>query len=52
MKKGELNDYLNKCQDMSDKGHWGNGDYKIVIRTVEDIDYVMSLVKQSFNKQV
>ena len=52
MKKGELNDYLNKCKDMSDKGHWGNGDYKIVIRTVEDIDYVMSLVKQSFNKQV
>jgi predicted transport protein len=52
MKKGELNDYLKKCQDMSDKGHWGNGDYKIVIRTVEDIDYVMSLVKQSFNKQV
>lgn len=52
MKKGELNDYLNKCQDMSDKGHWGNGDYKIVMRTVEDIDYVMSLIKQSFNKQV
>ena len=52
MKKGELNDYLKKCNDMSDKGHWGNGDYKIVIKSVEDIDYVMSLVKQSYMKQI
>ena len=52
MKKGELNDYLKKCKDMSDKGHWGNGDYKIVIKSVEDIDYVMSLVKQSYMKQI
>lgn len=52
MKKGELNDYLKKCQDVSNKGHWGNGDFKIVIKSVDDIDYVMSLVKQSFMKQI
>jgi predicted transport protein len=52
MKKGELNDYLKKCQDVSDKGHWGNGDFKIVIKSVDDIDYVMSLVKQSYMKQI
>lgn len=52
MKKGELNDYLKKCQDVSNKGHWGNGDFKIVIKSVEDIDYVMSLVKQSYMKQI
>lgn len=52
MKKGELNDYLKKCQDVSDKGHWGNGDFKIVIKSVDDIDYVMSLVKQSYIKQI
>lgn len=52
MKKGELNDYLKKCQDVSDKGHWGNGDFKIVIKSVDDIDYVMSLVKQSYMNQI
>ena len=52
MKKGELNDYLKKCKDMSDKVHCGNGDFKIVIKSVDDIDYVMSLVKQSYMKQI
>lgn len=30
--------------------HWGNGDYEIQIRTDADIEYIMSLVKQSLKK--
>lgn len=50
LKKGELNDPLDKCEDQSDKQHWGNGDYIIWIREGEDIEYVLSLIKQSYKK--
>lgn len=47
MKKGTLNDPLNIIEDMSDKGHWANGDYRVIIKTEDDIDNVIPLVKQS-----
>jgi len=49
IKKGDLRDVLGKCEDQSDKNHWGNGDYIIWIEPDEDIEYVMSLIKQSYN---
>ena len=52
LKKGELNDHLGRCKDMSAKGHWGNGDYKFTMHSDEDLDYATFLVKQSLrNKQ-
>ncbi len=51
LKKGELNDYLNKTIDLSGKEHWGSGDYIIRVNEDEDLDYVISLIKQSYNKQ-
>ena len=29
-------------------GHWGNGDYEITLTSPDDIDYVMSLIRQSY----
>ena len=46
--KGTLNDPENRCDDISIKGHWGNGDYEIDINSIDDIDYVVYLVKQSY----
>jgi len=51
LKKGELNDPLGLTEDVSEKGHWGSGDYRITIHKVEEIEYVISLIKQSYNKQ-
>lgn len=51
LKKGELDDPLNKTEDVSEKGHWGNGDYKVVIKQDGDLEYIISLIKQSYNKQ-
>jgi len=51
LKKGELKDVLGKCKDQSDKQHWGSGDYIIWIDQEGDLDYVMSLIKQSYDKQ-
>lgn len=47
MKKGTLNDPLNISKDISDIGHWGNGDYCIIIDKKDDIDNVIPLIKQS-----
>ena len=47
MKKGTLNDPLNLTKDVSETGHWGNGDYRVVIENMDDIDSVIPLVKQS-----
>lgn len=47
MKKGTLQDPLNITRDISNVGHWGNGDYWVIINKQEDIDNVIPLVKQS-----
>lgn len=47
MKKGELSDPLNISKDISEIGHWGNGDYCVVIDNIDDIDNVIPLIKQS-----
>ena len=52
LKKGELDDPLRKTDDLSDKGHWGNGDYKLLVKSEDDLEYGISLIKQSYNKQV
>ena len=51
LKKGELNDPLGKTEDLSDKGKWGVGDYRIWLSGEEDFEYTIDLIKQSYNKQ-
>jgi predicted transport protein len=51
LRKGDLEDPFSKTEDLSGKGHWGNGDYKLLIKSEEDIEYGISLIKQSYNKQ-
>jgi len=48
LKKGQLNDPKKICRDVSKVGHFGNGDYEILIDSSNDIPYFMSLAKQSF----
>lgn len=47
LKKGQLEDPKNSMRDVSEMGHWGNGDYEIVVTNTENIEYIMSLVKQA-----
>jgi predicted transport protein len=46
LKKGKLDDPKQLAEDVSEKGHWGNGDYQIQVETDKDLEYIMSLVKQ------
>lgn len=48
--KGELDDSKNITRDVSATGHWGNGDYELQIDNDEDLEYILSLIKQSIKK--
>lgn len=47
MKKGTLKDPLKITRDISKVGHWANGDYRVDIKTEDDIDNLVPLIKQS-----
>lgn len=51
LKKGELDDPNNITRDVSEIGHYGNGDYEVFIDKDSDLDYIMFLIKQSYKKQ-
>ena len=51
LKKGELNDPLNKTEDLSVKRSWGNGEYRIWLGGEDDFEYTIDLIRQSYNKQ-
>lgn len=48
----EINDPKNKCKDYSGRGHWGNGDVRVYLEKVEDLAYIMGLIRQSFERQM
>ena len=48
MKKGELDDRENLMRDVS---HIGHHDYEGHINNGDDIDYIVSLIRQSYNSQ-
>jgi predicted transport protein len=50
--KGKLEDPQNLTRDVSEVGHWGNGDYQIRISSDDELEYVISLVRQSYKLNV
>jgi predicted transport protein len=50
---GELNDPQGIAKDMVTvpTGHHGNGDYQVEIKNDDDLEYVLSLIKQAYKKQ-
>ncbi len=50
LKSGELQDQKGIARDVSNVGHWGNGAYEIKISDLEDLEYILSLLKQSLKK--
>ena len=51
LKKGNLDDPKNLMRDVSKIGHWGNGDYELVVKDDKNLEYIMSLVKQAIEYQ-
>lgn len=48
LKNGHLDDPKGLFRDVSEIGHWGIGDYEAVVTPETDLDYLMSLIKQSY----
>lgn len=48
----EINDPRNICRDVSGLGRWGNGDVEVAITSIDELPYVMSLVRQSLERQM
>lgn len=45
-KIGQLDDSKGICRDVSNIGHWGVGDYQIDVSDSENLEYILSLIKQ------
>jgi len=52
MKFHEVHDPRGLCKDVSDLGRWGNGDVEVGLSRLDDLPYVMGLVRQAFEKQM
>lgn len=52
MKFHELHDEKGLVRDMTNIGHYGNGDAEIAINAIGELPYVMGLVRQAFEKQM
>ena len=48
----EINDPREICKDVSALGRWGNGDVEVGLSKIEDIPYVMGLIRQVFERQM
>jgi len=48
----EINDPRGLCKDVTGIGRWGNGDVEVGLSGLEELPYVMGLVRQSFEKQM
>ena len=47
----ELDDPKRLAKDVTNTGHWGNGDCEIIAQDTQHLEYIMSLIKQSLNKE-
>ena len=48
----EINDPKCLCRDTTAMSRWGNGDVEIGMSSLDELPYVMGLVRQSFEKQM
>ena len=51
MKFSEVHDPKGLCRDVTDIGKWGNGDVEVFLEHTSEIDDVMELIEQAYNKQ-
>lgn len=47
-----LNDYKNLCRDVSNKGHWGVGDYEFKLNSESDFDYFLELFSEAYDEKL
>lgn len=48
----ELDDPKGLCRDVTGLGRWGNGAVEVPLDTIEQLPYVVGLIRQSFDRQM
>jgi len=48
----EISDPKGLCKDVTNLGRWGNGDVEVSLDSLDDLPYVMGLVRQSYDRQM
>lgn len=48
----EIHDTQSRCSDYANRSHWGTGDVMVHLASLEELPYVMGLVRQAFEKQM
>lgn len=52
MRFSDLSDPREICKDISNLGRWGNGDVEVGLEKLEDIPYILGLVRQALELQL
>ncbi len=47
-----IDDPKNKCLDVTNIGRWGNGNVEVSLTNLDDMPYIMGLIRQSFDYQM
>jgi uncharacterized protein with ParB-like and HNH nuclease domain/predicted transport protein len=48
----EINDPKGLCKDVTGLGRWGNGDVEVGLKSLDELPYIMGLVRQSYERQM
>jgi uncharacterized protein with ParB-like and HNH nuclease domain/predicted transport protein len=48
----DINDPKGLCKDVTGLGRWGNGDIQVSLSSVDELPYVMGLVRQPYERQM
>ena len=52
MRFDEIDDPKGICVDVTELGQWGNGDVMVSLSSLDELPYVMGLIRQSFDCQM
>jgi predicted transport protein len=48
----QISDPNGMCRDVTNVGRWGNGDVEVALASVDELPYVIGLVRQAFERQI
>ena len=48
----DIDDPKGVCKDVTGLGRWGNGDVEVELKSLEELAYVIGLVRQSYERQM
>lgn len=48
----QLNDPNKLAEDCTQVGHWGTGDTRFKIKSLSEIPYAMTLIRQAYEKRL